>query len=237
MRLHAATWGGGDTVALLLHGMGGSAEGWWRVGPALAATGYRVIALDLPGHGLSPRALDATVQLCADAVVETLFDLTGRSPDLAIGHSFGGMVLAASVSLLRPGRAVYVDAPFVTRGGSDFESIRAEYELGRTRRSYEFLREHRPSWSEDDCRVEALASERFDPGTAAAIAASAGGDWTPSAPPASIAIRPVPSDYIDDRDADSLRDRGVTVRDIPGAAHSVWYSHFNEFMTAVLDPA
>ncbi len=29
--------------------------------------------------------------------------------------------------------------------------------------------------------------------------------------------------------------RGVEVRDIPGAAHSVWYSHFDDFMAAIDD--
>src|SRR2546430_13794665 len=28
---------------------------WWRLGPALADLGYRVLAPELPGHGRSPR--------------------------------------------------------------------------------------------------------------------------------------------------------------------------------------
>jgi hypothetical protein len=48
-------------------------------------------------------------------------------------------------------------------------------------------------------------------------------------------VRPVPGDHISDRDADTLRARGVEVRNIPGASHSVWYGHFEEFMAAIDD--
>ncbi len=47
-----ASWG--DPAApplLLVHGLTASAAIWWRVGPALAAAGWRVVAPDLPGHG------------------------------------------------------------------------------------------------------------------------------------------------------------------------------------------
>ena len=48
----ALAWG--DPTArptVLIHGVTASARIWWRVGPALAATGRRVVAPDLPGHG------------------------------------------------------------------------------------------------------------------------------------------------------------------------------------------
>src|SRR5262245_26714715 len=48
----ALTWGDPDARPLLLvHGVTASAAIWWRVGPRLAATGRRVVAVDLPGHG------------------------------------------------------------------------------------------------------------------------------------------------------------------------------------------
>ncbi|NHF63496.1 hypothetical protein [Microcella pacifica] len=48
-------------------------------------------------------------------------------------------------------------------------------------------------------------------------------------------VRPSPSDYITDDIAEDLRRRGIEVRDIPGAEHSVWYSHFEDFMAAIDD--
>jgi hypothetical protein len=44
-------------------------------------------------------------------------------------------------------------------------------------------------------------------------------------------VRALPSDYVSDEAAEAMRKNGVVVRDIPGASHSVWYSHFDEFMT------
>jgi pimeloyl-ACP methyl ester carboxylesterase len=51
--------GGSAPVALLIHGVTSSSRTWWRVGPALAARGYRVLAVDLRGHGASPSVAGA----------------------------------------------------------------------------------------------------------------------------------------------------------------------------------
>ncbi len=49
-------WGGPEnTTFVLVHGLGGSHLVWTRVAPGLAGLG-RVVALDLPGFGESPRA-------------------------------------------------------------------------------------------------------------------------------------------------------------------------------------
>ncbi len=42
-------------VAVLVHGVTGWHRTWWRVGPALAERGWRVVAVDQRGHGRSPR--------------------------------------------------------------------------------------------------------------------------------------------------------------------------------------
>ena len=44
--------GRGEQTLLLIHGLGTNAKGWQRNIPALSRH-YRVIALDLPGHGQS----------------------------------------------------------------------------------------------------------------------------------------------------------------------------------------
>jgi pimeloyl-ACP methyl ester carboxylesterase len=101
---------GSAPVALLIHGVTSSSRTWWRVGPALAARGYRVLALDLRGHGASP-GVDgalALADLAAD-VLSTLRDEGAVSPggpppsehrarmvappiDLVVGHSLGALV-------------------------------------------------------------------------------------------------------------------------------------------------
>jgi pimeloyl-ACP methyl ester carboxylesterase len=229
MELHVRESGDGDRVAILLHGMMGSSESWWRVAPALADRGYRVLAMDLPGHGHSPRDPCLTVERAAAAVTETARNRGGSTPALAIGHSYGGLVLAAALPALRPDRAVLVDAPTSSRGGWDRDEVRSEYQQDRLARTFEELRRTRPHYSEQDARVEAEAARLFDPDTAAASASASGGSWPP--PPGTLVVRALPSDYVSDEAAEAMRKNGVVVRDIPGASHSVWYSHFDEFMT------
>jgi 2-hydroxy-6-oxonona-2,4-dienedioate hydrolase len=44
---------GDGPAVVLVHGLGLSADFWWRNGPPLAAAGFRVLAPDLPGFGKS----------------------------------------------------------------------------------------------------------------------------------------------------------------------------------------
>ena len=53
---HVRVPGAVDTV-VLVHGIGGNLGIWAMNLPALAATGRPVAAIDLPGHGLSSKAL------------------------------------------------------------------------------------------------------------------------------------------------------------------------------------
>lgn len=231
MVLHGREWGDGDRTAVLIHGLLGSSESWWRVGQALAAAHYRVLAVDLPGHGRSPRDLELTVDRAAAAVVDTISDRVGLAPDLVVGHSYGGTILAAALPALRACRAVVVDAPTSTPGGHDREVARARYDEMRRARTVDQLLATRPYYGARDAEVEARAARHFDPETAAAASSAPGGSWP--LPAGTIVIRPDPSLDVSDEEADHLRERGVVVVDIPGAAHTVWYSHFEQFMAAL----
>ena len=240
MLLNVIEAGEGDRVAVLLHGMMGSAESWHRVVPLLVERGFRVLALDLPGHGLSPRDQSLTIDTAADAVVETLGNAlsepvargASRGPAIAMGHSFGATVLAAAAPRLDPELAVYADAPLALQGGQDRAALVAQYEHDRhTRMEPAELRRLRPFYSVDDATVEARAAARFDPATAASVSCGADGHWT--AAPGSIVVRAEPSAWVTDEDARRFEHGGVTVRSIPGAAHTVWYSHFEVFTAAL----
>jgi pimeloyl-ACP methyl ester carboxylesterase len=86
---------------VLVHGVTSSSRTWWRVGPALAERGYRVLAVDLRGHGASPHAIAglSVADLAAD-VAETV-----EGPvELLVGHSLGALV-ALQLVTLDPGSA------------------------------------------------------------------------------------------------------------------------------------
>jgi pimeloyl-ACP methyl ester carboxylesterase len=104
-------------LALLIHGVTSSSRTWWRVGPALADRGFRVLAVDLRGHGASPRVAAgvSTADLAAE-VDETLAAQAGGGVDgveLLVGHSLGALVALELVGQ-RPGlarRLVVEDPP------------------------------------------------------------------------------------------------------------------------------
>lgn len=81
---------GGRPLAVLVHGITSSSNTWWEVGPALAARGWRVVGVDLRGHGSSPRGAAglALHDLAAD-LAETVEE---RPVDLLVGHSLGALV-------------------------------------------------------------------------------------------------------------------------------------------------
>lgn len=232
MLLHAIDSGGGGRTALLLHGLMGSGESWHRVVPLLAARGYRVLALDLPGHGLSPRDPHLTIERAASAVVATVAHLAPGQPIDAVGHSYGATVLAAAAEQLTPDLAVYVDASLALAGGGDRAALTAAYEHDRrSRLSPADLRAGRPFYTAEDAEVEARAAERFDPATSASISCGPDQSWAAAA--GSIVVRADPSTWVTDDDARRFEEDGVAVRSIPGAAHTVWYSHFTDFTAAL----
>ena len=111
----ALAWGEPSARPLLLiHGVTASAAIWWRVGPALAATGRRVVAVDLPGHGQTGhwqghfRFRDNAADVAAFAREAGL----ARADLQVIGHSWGAMTAAALPAAgLRPATLVLLDPP------------------------------------------------------------------------------------------------------------------------------
>ncbi|HZR81475.1 MAG TPA: alpha/beta fold hydrolase [Candidatus Binatia bacterium] len=84
---------GSGPVVLLVHGMARSSETWREIVPWLA-DGYRVIAPDLLGHGLSAKpTTDYSVGAHACCLRDLLVALGHDSERVAVvGHSFGGGV-------------------------------------------------------------------------------------------------------------------------------------------------
>lgn len=119
-RIHLVEQGSGPLV-LLVHGFPESWYSWRHQLPALAAAGYRAVAVDVRGYGRSsrPGAVEAyrMVHLVEDtvAVVHAL----GERTAVVVGHDWGAAV-AANSALLRPDvfRAVgLLSVPYAPRGG------------------------------------------------------------------------------------------------------------------------
>ncbi|MFD8233653.1 alpha/beta hydrolase [Streptomyces sp. NPDC059696] len=119
-RLHVVEQGRGPLV-LLVHGFPESWYSWRHQLPALAAAGYRAVAMDVRGYGRSskPAAVDAyrLLDLVEDnlAVVRAL----GEDSAVVVGHDWGSNIAAAS-ALLHPGvfRAVgLLSVPYAPPGG------------------------------------------------------------------------------------------------------------------------
>ncbi|MDR3472825.1 MAG: alpha/beta fold hydrolase [Devosia sp.] len=97
--------GEGDDVALLLHGFPESRRSWRAQLPALAALGWRAVAVDMRGYGGSsrPKARAAYRMDALTADVAGLFDALGARRRLLIGHDWGGVVAwAFAVGRMRP---------------------------------------------------------------------------------------------------------------------------------------
>jgi pimeloyl-ACP methyl ester carboxylesterase len=230
VKLHTTEWGLGSRTAVLLHGMQGSTQDWWQVGPELARRGYRVVAVDLPGHGHSPPSPGCTAEEAAELVLDAL----PGAPALAIGHSMGGIMLAAIAERLEPWGAVYVDAPFVVPAFGNRLFLTATYKMVKRERTVEALRRDRPGWTERDREVSVEAAGLWDVGTAVDLCLDASGrDVTPDPAVPSLLVLADPSEYVPPGDADRLAAAGFEVRVVPGAGHDVWYGNFDRFMTAL----
>ncbi|MDQ2849767.1 MAG: alpha/beta hydrolase [Actinomycetota bacterium] len=84
--------GSGEPI-VLIHGIGHRREAWASV-PQLLAPHYDVIAIDLPGHGLSPvpsKPGSYTMTSYAEQVEELIADLGLKRPHVA-GNSLGGVL-------------------------------------------------------------------------------------------------------------------------------------------------
>ena len=90
-RLHYLEAGSGDAM-VLLHGAGGGSANWYRLMGPLSRQ-FRVLAIDLPGFGLS-ESIEPVAPLggqVATIIAEFLADL-GVTPVHLIATSFGGLV-------------------------------------------------------------------------------------------------------------------------------------------------
>src|SRR5690606_15138016 len=114
-QVHLREWGSGRPL-FLLHQTPWSGVQFHRLAPLLAQTGWRIIAPDTPGYGLSDRpSAPPAIDDYADnlAVVFDSLDV----PDAVIAGHHTGALIAAAFAASRPARTsglILDNAPFYT---------------------------------------------------------------------------------------------------------------------------
>jgi pimeloyl-ACP methyl ester carboxylesterase len=99
---------GEGTPVVLVHGITESCRTWDPVRDRLVAAGYRVIALDLRGHGQSPPAAGYDLaSLAGDVAAVAMAE--GLANPRVVGHSLGGAVVSALAGAFPVESAVNVD--------------------------------------------------------------------------------------------------------------------------------
>jgi pimeloyl-ACP methyl ester carboxylesterase len=98
---------GDGPPVILIHGIAASLHDWTDVAPSLAAQGYSTYALDLLGHGDSPKPEDTGsyhIESIYAHFRDWLQKLHLSEPPLLVGHSMGGYI--SLVHALRNPQAV-----------------------------------------------------------------------------------------------------------------------------------
>jgi pimeloyl-ACP methyl ester carboxylesterase len=106
-------WGDPDDRSIVLVHGGAAHSRWWdHIGPLLA-NGWRVLALDLSGHGDSGRRDSYSLDTWAREVLGVVAHAGTAASSVVIGHSMGGLVSLRLASLAgsRIAGAVAIDSP------------------------------------------------------------------------------------------------------------------------------
>ncbi|RSO50683.1 epoxide hydrolase [Streptomyces sp. WAC 06725] len=101
-RIHLVEQGTGPLV-LLLHGFPETWRSWRHQLPALAAAGFRAVALDVRGYGRSSKPAEVAAYRMTAHVADNVAVVHALGEDTAtvVGHDWGATI-AANTALLRP---------------------------------------------------------------------------------------------------------------------------------------
>jgi pimeloyl-ACP methyl ester carboxylesterase len=177
----ALTWGDpGDRPLLLIHGVTSSARNWWRVGPALAASERRVVAVDLPGHGMTGHWTGRPAFRDTAAAVAAFAEAAGIVGDdrQVVGHSWGAMLAAALPAVgLRPATIVLLDPPALPHALiAQVAANQDEHPYTDLGAAIRDVRATNPTWSDGDVEAKAEALTQVDEMAARSVVLD-NGDW------------------------------------------------------------
>jgi pimeloyl-ACP methyl ester carboxylesterase len=241
MKLNTASWGdrAAEKTAVLIHGVTSSAASWVRVGPALAAWGYYVVAPELRGHGQSPKA-DGHYSL--DEMVGDLPESVPARPTLLIGHSFGGVmaILAIQRGLLAPAFLALED-PVLHFADQELPARLLKNDEANLPRDVERTLRANPKWQRIDAEAKVASIAAIDWEHMRQVF-SENAPWDLRAAVPEIAktiptrlILPESSFYVPPQDAADLEAAlgpGSIVH-VQGAGHSIHRDDLDAFLAAV----
>jgi len=178
---HQLEWGEPrDAPVVFVHGVTSNAETFWRVGPCVAATGRRVIAVDLLGHGRTGGWRGR------HRWIETAIDLAGfirasgldRAELPIVGHSWGAMTAAhLPAAGFQPERLVLIDPPAMPVAELvPWTHDPTEQRHERLADAVDAVRATGVTWSEGDIMAKATGLTQIDDAAVRAIYLE-NGDW------------------------------------------------------------
>ncbi|HEV7720777.1 MAG TPA: alpha/beta hydrolase [Iamia sp.] len=135
--IHYLAWGEvGRRGLVFVHG-GGAHAHWWTHIAAAFADEYRVVAIDLSGHGDSGRRDVYRFEQWTDEVIAVTADAGIEGLPVVVGHSMGGFVTIATAALHPEmvSGVVIVDSP-VTEPDPEVEASRLKEAFGPRARTY-----------------------------------------------------------------------------------------------------
>jgi pimeloyl-ACP methyl ester carboxylesterase len=110
--IHALVYGDPDRAGIVLVHGGGANAYWWAHLAAFLAADYRVVSIDLSGHGDSGHRHKYVLEQWTDEVI-AVCDRAGLRAPVVVGHSMGGLVTIAAAARYpdRLGGAIICDSP------------------------------------------------------------------------------------------------------------------------------
>jgi pimeloyl-ACP methyl ester carboxylesterase len=241
MKLSTSTWGdpSASRTAVLIHGVTSSAASWVRVGPALAAWGYYVVAPELRGHGESPKA---NGHYSLNEMVGDLPESVPLAPKLLLGHSFGGVmaILATQRGLLKPSFLALED-PVLHFADQQLPARLLKNDEANLPRDVEGTLRANPRWQPVDAEGKVASLRAIDWDHMRQVF-SENAPWDLRMNVREVArmvptrlILPESSFYVPPQDAVDLEvalGQGTVIR-VAGTGHSIHRDDLDAFMTAI----
>lgn len=221
--------------ALLVHGLGSSADAWWRVSEHLESLGWQVSTARLRGH-------DGGVEADRFSLHDYALDLPVQQWDVVVGHSLGATAAVLAARDPRFTRHLVLLDPVLRIAPDNVAAIVAD-QLDELTLTTDRLAAEKPHWDARDRAAKLAALPHVRPGVIEATFAHSD-PWDVRADAATLAVptlivRGDPAVYsmIDDETLAELLDANPLVECvvIKGAGHSPHRDRPEETLRAIVE--